>query len=108
MRELASDDPAVMPPVEPLLLILAAMLEQLAHLTKRVLDIARRDDVCRNLVRVWVQRSEASAYDDEAEPASMLYEYKAKIAALERKVGHKHVEFELSVIGLTGIRAQLA
>jgi transposase len=47
VRELAGDDPMVMPLVEPLLSILAAMSEQLAHLTKRGLDIARDDGVCR-------------------------------------------------------------
>ena len=46
VRELAGDDPSVMTLAEPLLLILATMMEQFAHLTKRVLDIARSDDVC--------------------------------------------------------------
>jgi transposase len=52
MRELAGDDRDVIPLVEPLLAILATMLEQLAHLTKRVLDIAREEEVCRRLMRV--------------------------------------------------------
>lgn len=50
VRKLAGSDAAVMPLVEPLLAILAAMLEQLAHLTKRVQDIARDDGVCRQLM----------------------------------------------------------
>jgi transposase len=50
VRELAGSDAAVMPLVEPLLSILATMFEQLAHLTKRVLDIARNDNVCRQLM----------------------------------------------------------
>lgn len=41
-----------MPLVEPLLAILAAMLEQLAPLTKRALDIAREEEVCRQLMSV--------------------------------------------------------
>ena len=41
VRELAGDDPLVMPLVEPLLAILATMLDQLARLTKQVLDIVR-------------------------------------------------------------------
>jgi transposase len=52
VRELAGDDRDVMPLVEPLLAILATMLEQLAHLTKRVLDIAREEEVCRRLMSV--------------------------------------------------------
>lgn len=50
VRELAGDDPTVMPLVEPLLSILATMLEQLAHLTKQVLGIARSDGICRQLM----------------------------------------------------------
>jgi transposase len=50
VRDLAGDDPSVMPLIEPLLSILATMLEQLAHLTKQVLDITRKDDVCRQLM----------------------------------------------------------
>ena len=52
VRELAGDDPEVMPLVEPLLAILTTMLEQFAHLTKRVLDIARDEYVCRRLMSV--------------------------------------------------------
>ena len=41
-----------MPLVEPLLAILATMLDQLARLTKQVLDIARQEEVCRRLMSV--------------------------------------------------------
>ena len=40
------------PLVEPLLAILATMLDQLARLTKQVLDIVRREEVCRRLMSV--------------------------------------------------------
>jgi transposase len=49
VRALAGADPTV-ELVEPLLSILAAMSEELAHLTKKVLDIARDDDVCRQFM----------------------------------------------------------
>ena len=52
VRELAGGDPLVMALVEPLLAIIATMLDQLAHLTKQVLAIARREDVCRRLMSV--------------------------------------------------------
>jgi transposase len=52
VRELAGDDPLVMPLVEPLLAILATMLDQLARLTKQVLDIVRGEQVCRRLMSV--------------------------------------------------------
>ena len=52
VRELAGDDLALRPLVEPLLAILAAMLEQLARLTRQVLDIVRDEKVCRRLMSV--------------------------------------------------------
>ena len=52
MRELAGDDPAVRPIVEPLLAVLATMLEQLARLTKQAIAITRREEVCRRLMSV--------------------------------------------------------
>ena len=52
VRELAGDDPLVMPLVEPLLAILATMLDQLGRLTKQVLDIVRGEQVCRRLMSV--------------------------------------------------------
>ena len=52
VRDLAGGDPLVMTLVEPLLTVLATMLDQLAHLTKQVLDITRREAVCRRLMSV--------------------------------------------------------
>ncbi len=52
VRDLAEGDPLVMPLVEPLLAILATMLDQLAHLTQQVLSIARKEAVCRRLMSV--------------------------------------------------------
>jgi transposase len=52
VRDLAEGDPLVMRLVEPLLAILATMLDQLANLTKRVLDITRGEAVCRRLMSV--------------------------------------------------------
>jgi transposase len=52
VRELASGDPVVMRLVEPLLAILATMLDQLARLTKQVPDIVREEKVCRRLMSV--------------------------------------------------------
>jgi len=52
VRELAGDDAQVMPLVGPLLTILATMLDQFARLTKQVLDIVRREEVCRRLMSV--------------------------------------------------------
>src|SRR3981081_4436197 len=48
----------------------------------------------RNLVRVWVMKFEAGAFDEDAEAAGLLQEYEAKIAALERMVGRQALEIE--------------
>ena len=52
VRDLAGGDAMVMPLVEPLLAVLATMLEELARLTRQVLDIARKEEVCRRLMSV--------------------------------------------------------
>jgi transposase-like protein len=46
--------------------------------------LAKRHDISRNLIRVWVARYEAGAFDEDARAADLLQEYEAKIAALER------------------------
>ena len=52
VREIAGDDLSVIALVEPLLAICATMLEQLACLTKQVLDTVRGEPVCRRLMSV--------------------------------------------------------
>ena len=56
--------------------------------------LARRHDVSRNLIRVWVRKLETGAFDDDARAADLLQEYEAKIAALERMVGRQALEIE--------------
>ena len=52
VRDLMAEDASVKPLVEPLLTILVTMLDQFARLTKQVLDIVRREKVCRRLMSV--------------------------------------------------------
>lgn len=56
--------------------------------------LAKRHDVSRNLIRIWVQRYEAGAFDEDAAAADMMQEYEARIAALERLVGKQALELE--------------
>jgi transposase-like protein len=56
--------------------------------------LAKRHDVSRNLIRVWVEKYEAGAFDDEAHAADKIQEYEARIAALERLVGKQALELE--------------
>src|ERR1700733_9927994 len=56
--------------------------------------LASRHDVSRTLIRIWVRKFEAGAFDDDAQAADLLQDYEAKIAALERMVGRQAVEIE--------------
>jgi transposase-like protein len=56
--------------------------------------LAKRYNVSRNLIRVWVKKLETGVFDDDANAADLLVEYEAKIAALERMVGRQALEIE--------------
>jgi transposase-like protein len=57
-------------------------------------SLARRHDLSRNLIRIWVQKHEAGAYDDEAVAVDTIEVYEARIAALERLVGRQALEID--------------
>ncbi|BAV50180.1 transposase IS116/IS110/IS902 family protein [Mesorhizobium loti] len=52
VRELIGADTVIMALVEPLLAIVATMLREFGKLTKQVLNIARKEQVCRRLMSV--------------------------------------------------------
>src|SRR6202162_4427592 len=56
--------------------------------------LAKGHDLSRNLIRIWVQKYEAGALDEDAAAADMIQEYEARIAALERLVGKQALELE--------------
>jgi transposase-like protein len=56
--------------------------------------LSKRHDICRNLIRVWVQKYEAGAFDEDNQTADLLQQYEARIAALERLVGKQALELE--------------
>lgn len=56
--------------------------------------LAKRHDVSRTLIRIWVSKYEAGAFDDDAKAAELLQEQEARIAALERLVGRQALELE--------------
>ncbi|WP_085026252.1 transposase [Ensifer aridi] len=56
--------------------------------------LAKRHDVSRNLIRIWVQKYEEGAFDEDAQAVDLLQEYEARIAALERLVGKQALELE--------------
>ncbi len=56
--------------------------------------LAKRHELSRNLIRIWVQKLEAGALDDDVGAAALLEDYEIKIAALERMVGRQAMELE--------------
>jgi transposase len=58
--------------------------------------LAKHHDICRNLIRVWVQKYEAGAFDEDAAAADLLQQYETRIAALERLVGKQALELEFA------------
>lgn len=64
------------------------------HAGAALLSLAKTHDVCRNLIRVWIDKYDAGEFDDEIETADTRHEYEARIAALERLVGRQALEIE--------------
>lgn len=56
--------------------------------------LAKRYDLSRQLIRIWVEKYATGALDEDAQAADLLKDYEAKIAALERMVGRQAVEIE--------------
>src|SRR3546814_19022157 len=55
--------------------------------------LAKRHDISRNLIRVWVQKYETGAFDEDATAADMIQHYEARNAARseERRIGKEWV-----------------
>ena len=56
--------------------------------------LAKRHEINRNLVRIWVAKYEAGSFDSDTAAADVLADYEARIAALERLVGKLALENE--------------
>ncbi|APH74179.1 transposase [Aquibium oceanicum] len=56
--------------------------------------LGKRHELLRNLIRIWIQKFEAGAFDDEVTAADTIQTYEARIAALERLVGKRALEIE--------------
>lgn len=56
--------------------------------------LARRYDLSRTLIRIWVNKYEASAFHEEAKARDLLQQREAKIDALERLFGKQALELE--------------
>jgi transposase len=60
--------------------------------------LAKRHDICRNLIRVWVAKYEAGGFGEDAAAADLIPAFEARIAALER--------LSASLTSLRGIDAE--
>ena len=67
--------------------------------------LAKRHDVSRNLIRIWVSKYEAGAFDDDAKAAELVQEQEARIAALERLVGRQALELEFLKMEIRSARS---
>lgn len=56
--------------------------------------LAKRHQLSRNLIRIWVARYEAGGFDDDTVVADLMQAQEARIAALERLVGKLTLENE--------------
>lgn len=57
--------------------------------------LAVRHDLSRNLIRIWIEKYEAGAFDELTVAADLVQRYEARIASLERLVGKQAMELEL-------------
>ena len=58
-------------------------------------ELARKDNLSRNLLNQWVRKYETGQLTDEVAVAVRSAEYEGKIAELERKVGQLTMEVDL-------------
>lgn len=56
--------------------------------------LAKRYDIARNLIRIWIRKYEEGAFNEDEQAADLIQEYEARIAALERLVGKQALELE--------------
>jgi transposase len=67
-------------------------------------ELARRHDISRELLRLWVKKYEAGEFAGGGSPRADRRAYEAKIAGLERKVGQLTMELDLLKKGLRSAR----
>ena len=67
--------------------------------------VSKRHDVCRNLIRIWIEKYERGEYDDDAVEADLFLKYEARIAALERLAGRQALEIEFLIGAQSTVRS---
>jgi transposase len=64
-------------------------------------QLARRHDISRELLRIWVKKHQAGEFVGDGPTEADRRAYETKIAGLERKVGQLTMELDLLKKGLT-------
>jgi len=64
------------------------------HAGETLHALGRRHDLSRNPIRIWIEKAEAGALDQDMASAELMSAYEARIAALERLVGRQALEIE--------------
>ncbi len=59
-------------------------------------DAQRSHNLSANLIQLWLTQFDRGELNDEEAQASVIAEYEARIAALERKVGQLTMELDLA------------
>ncbi|QXI65898.1 transposase (plasmid) [Paracoccus marcusii] len=59
-------------------------------------DAQRSHNLSANLIQLWLTQYDRGELNDEEAEASVIGEYEARIAALERKVGQLTMELDLA------------
>ena len=67
-------------------------------------ELARRHDISRELLRIWVKKYEAGEFASAGPTSPDRRAYEARIAGLERKVGQLTMELDLLKKGLISAR----
>ncbi|MDF0599051.1 MULTISPECIES: transposase [Paracoccaceae] len=62
------------------------------HACETLHALGRRHELSRKLIRIWIEKAEAGALDEDAAAAELLTNYEARIAALERLVGRQALD----------------
>jgi transposase-like protein len=66
-----------------------------AYLSGETLHVlAKRHGLARNPIRIWVEKYESCAPDEDRAAADLLQAYEARIAALEQLAGKQALELE--------------
>ena len=66
--------------------------------------LAREHDLSRNLIRIWIAKCESGEFDPDIEAATLLGDYEAKIATLERMVGRQALSMGTEVSAIVGFQ----